>query len=348
MSNVIPWSWLAFSVFVLMMLAIDWLIPRRRDGDPSMAESALSVGFWCFAAGIVGCVVWHRQGAAVGTQFFAGYLLEWSMSVDNVFVFAILFRFFKVPNQYQRTVLFWGIFGAVVMRLAFVLLGAALIERFHYVLPLLGLFLVYTGVRFVWHSPGDIDPRKNLVFRLARIYLPVAKSLAISPSSTGVPPVAELTAGVPPALQSADPAELYGRGFFLRENNRTVVTALFLVVLVIESTDLLFAVDSVPAIFGITRDPFIVFSSNVLAILGLRALYFLLAGALDIFRYLHFGLAAILIFVGAKMIAETFWPHPADTELMPVWMSLVVIGGLLAASIIPSLAISPASGRTHP
>ena len=244
------------------------------------------------------------------------------MSLDNIFVFAVLFRYFQVPRQYQYNVLFWGILGAVVKRLAFILFGAALIEKFHFVLPLLGIFLIYTGVKFVWHSPGDIDPRNNFVFRMARRWLPLTATLANG--ETEDTPGGE--------KKTVDANELYGRGFFVRENNRIVVTGLFLVVLVIESTDLLFAVDSVPAIFGVTRDPFIVFSSNLLAILGLRAIYFLLAGALELFRYLHIGLAAILIFVGVKMLADILWP-----DVVPVWASLLVIGGLLATTIVASL-----------
>jgi tellurite resistance protein TerC len=190
---------------------------------------------------------------------------------------------------------------------------------------MLGAFLVYTGLQFVLHTPKDFDPRKNLIFRMARRWLPLAEPLASDGDRLAATPI--------------DPAALYGRGFFVRENGRTVATGLFLVVLVIECTDLLFAIDSVPAVFGITRDTFIVFSSNLLAILGLRALYFLLAGALDLFRYLHLGLAAILVFVGLKMNAETFWPHPEGSELVPVWASLATIGGLLAASIAASLLV---------
>jgi tellurite resistance protein TerC len=322
LSMPLPWPWLALAFFVFVMLAVDALLLRGRARDPSMVASAAITVFWFLVAAIFAAAIWYHRGAVQGIQFIAGYLLEWSMSLDNIFVFAVLFRYFQVPRQYQYKVLFWGILGAVVMRLAFILVGAALIEQFHFVLPLLGVFLVYTGLKFVWHSPADIDPRKNIVFRMARHWLPLAAVLASEEADINA-------AG---EKGPVDAAAIYGRGFFVRENNRIVVTGLFLVVLVIESTDLLFAVDSVPAIFGVTRDPFIVFSSNLLAILGLRAIYFLLAGALELFRYLHFGLAAILVFVGVKMIAELLWP-----DMVPVWASLLVIGGLLAASIVASL-----------
>ena len=332
------WPWLAFTLFVLLMLAIDAIFLQQRDRNPSLAVSAISVGFWCAAALAVAITLWLQRGATVGTQFLAGYLLEWSMSLDNIFVFAVLFRYFQVPRQYQYQVLFWGIVGAVAMRLAFILVGAALIERFQYMLPTLGLFLVYTSVQFVWNKPDEIDPRKNVIFRLARRWLPLAQPLAND--GNGLDATSNNATG---NMTYIDPILMYGRGFFVRENNKFVATGLFLVLLVIESTDLLFAVDSIPAILGITRDPFIVFSSNLMAILGLRSLYFLLAGALDLFRYLHLGLAAILAFVGLKMIADAFWPHAEGTELLPVWVSLIAIGGLLAVSIAVSLVL----GRKH-
>jgi TerC family integral membrane protein len=197
--------------------------------------------------------------------------------MDNVFVFAVIFSFFKVPLKYQYRVLFWGILGAVVMRLSFILLGAALIERFAWIMPIFGVFLIYTGIKLALSDESEVDPDKNLLMRLARRLFPVAR-------------------------------EDHGDRFFVVENGRRAITPLFLVLLVVESTDVLFAVDSVPAIFVITRDEFTVFTSNIFAILGLRALYFLLAGVMDLFRYLNYGLSAVLIFVGLKVVRPCRWP----------------------------------------
>jgi tellurite resistance protein TerC len=222
--------------------------------------------------------------------------------MDNVFVFAVVFSFFGVPLKYQYRVLFWGILGAIVMRLTFILAGAALLERFGWVMPVFGAFLIYTGFRLAWHSDAEVNPEKNLLMRLARWMFPVAR-------------------------------ENHGEHFFAVEAGRFCITPLFLVLLVVESTDVLFAVDSVPAIFGITQDAFIVFTSNIFAILGLRALYFLLAGVMNMFRYLNYGLAAVLVFVGLKMVGE-YW---RGGHLFEPVVSLVIILGLLAVSIAASI-----------
>ena len=228
--------------------------------------------------------------------------------MDNVFVFAVIFRYFQVPKVYQYRILYWGILGAIVMRLTFILAGAALISRFQFILPLFGLFLIYTGYRLAWHSSDRIDPQRNLVFRFARRWLPLAESRV---------GLARLTEG---GLKPTHTAGVnYGGRFLVRQAGRLRITPPLLVLLVVEGTDVLFAVDSIPAIFGITRDPLIIFTSNIFAILGLRALYFLLAGFMDLFCYLHYGLAAVLTFVGLKMVGEGWLLHEAGAEIMPAW-----------------------------
>ncbi len=297
----------------------------RQTRDPSLAESAVSVAIWCLLALAFNGLVWWWMGGKAGLQFATGYLLEWSLSMDNVFVFAVIFRYFQVPKMYQHRILYWGIVGAILMRLTFILAGTALISRFQFILPLFGLFLIYTACRLAWHSSDRIDPQRNLVFRLAHRWLPLAESrVGFSPP---------LRAGGLPALPVVD----YGGRFLVRQAGRLRIAPPLLVLLVVEGTDLLFAVDSIPAIFGITRDPFVIFTSNVFAILGLRALYFLLAGVMDRFRYLHYGLAAVLAFVGLKMVGESWLPHEAGTEIMPVWASLAVIAALLGVAIVASL-----------
>ena len=304
--------------------------PRHKQtterNAPTLAESAVTVVIWFLLALTFNGLIWWWKGGTAGLQFSAGYLLEWSLSMDNVFAFAVIFRYFQVPIVYQHRILYWGILGAVLMRLAFILAGVALISRFQLILPLFGLFLIYTGYRLAWHSSDRIDPQRNLVFRLARRWLPLAESrVGFSP------PVQE--GGLKPTLQAVD----YGGRFLVRQAGRLRIAPPLLVLLVVESTDLLFAVDSVPAIFGITRDPLIIFTSNVFAILGLRALYFLLAGVMDLFRYLHYGLAAVLAFVGLKMVAEGWLQYEGGTEIMPIWASLAVIAALVGAAIVASV-----------
>ncbi len=310
-----PWHWLAFAVLVVLLLSLDLLVFHRHDHRPSLRESALFTAFW-IAVGLAfnGLIWWwgirEGLGSDPGMKFLAGYLIEKSLSMDNIFVFVVIFRFFNIPMMYQYRVLFWGILGAVVMRLAFILGGIELFHRFDFVAPIFGGFLVYTAYKLARHDPGsDVHPEKNIVLRTARRLFRVTEG----------------------------DHRQHGRSFFLREKGHLCITPLFLVLLVIESTDVVFAIDSVPAIIGITSDRFIAFTSNVFAILGLRALYFLLAGVIDMFRYLNYGLAAILGFVGLKMIAEWAIEHEEGTHLVPIWVSLLVIAGLLAISIVASL-----------
>ncbi|NDC53470.1 MAG: TerC family protein [Planctomycetia bacterium] len=303
------------------MLTLDLTVFHRHAAEPSLQESAFWTCFWSALALSFNALVWRWLGGRAAIEFLTGYLVEWSLSMDNVFVFAVVFAYFGVPLKYQYRVLFWGILGAVLMRLTFVLVGAELVERFKWILWVFGGFLVYTGVQLA-RGDDSHDPGDNLVVRLFRRFIPVA-----------------------------DHSE--GDRFFLRENGRLVATPLFLVLLVVESTDVLFAVDSVPAIFGVVDQEadyfeFIVFTSNVFAILGLRALYFLLAGVMDLFRFLSYGLAAVLVFVGGKMIAEAArhnewlasrggWDAHAGGHLVPPWLSLLVIVALIGTSVAASL-----------
>lgn len=318
--DVVLWHWLAFGLFVSLLLALDLGVFHRGARETSLRGAAKATIAWVLVALAFNLFLWYWKGAQVATLFFTGYLVEWSLSVDNVFVFAVIFNYFSVPLKYQYRVLFWGIIGAVVMRLTFVLVGGALIERFHWIIYALGAFLVYTAYKLAF-SDEEADPEKGWTLRLARRFLPIAK-------------------------------ENHGQWFFVRENGRWAITPLFLVLIVIDATDFAFAFDSVPAIFAFTTDPFIVFSSNVFAILGLRALYFLLAGVMDMFHYLKYGLAAILLFVGAKMLLHWVADPPAwfvDRFGMPPpwaqkWIgnppaaaSLLVVFSLLAISIGASL-----------
>ena len=293
---------------------------------------------WCLLALAFNGVIWWWMGGKAGLQFATGYLLEWSLSMDNVFVFAVIFRYFQVPKVHQYRILYWGILGAILMRLAFILAGAALISRFQFILPLFGLFLIYTGYRLARHSSDRIDPQRNLVFRFARRWLPLAEESGTAMARQRPEPASRSRGegGLKPYPTSAAAAD-YGGRFLVRQAGRLRITPPLLVLLVVEGTDVLFAVDSMPAIFGITRDPFIIFTSNIFAILGLRALYFLLAGVMDRFRYLHYGLAAVLAFVGLKMVAESWLPHEAGTEIMPAWASLAVIAVLLGVAIAASI-----------
>jgi tellurite resistance protein TerC len=318
------WHWLAFVGFVLAMLALDLLVLSRAQGasrrEPTFRESLCWTAFWTGLAIGFDALIWWSAGTEAAVRFLTGYLVEWSLSLDNVFVFLVIFAYFRVPREHQHKVLFWGILGAVVMRLIFVLAGMELIAAAEWVLPLLGVLIVYLGVKLAIQKELEVHPDKNLVLRVARRTLRVAE-------------------------------EAHGSRFFMRNSEgRWAVTPLLLVLLVIESADLVFALDSVPAIFGITRDPFIVFSSNILAILGLRALYFLLAGMIDRFRYINYGISAVLVFVGIKMIADyggkrLGWIEP-NGELIPYWASLLVIAVLLTTAIAASLVIRPAIGKT--
>jgi tellurite resistance protein TerC len=309
------WHWIAFGVLVVVLLTLDLLVFHRHDHTPTLRESAWWSVFWIGVGLAFNALIWwwgvaEGKGSEAGIKFLSGYLVEKMLSMDNIFVFVVIFRYFGVPTMYQYRVLFWGILGAVFMRLAFILAGIELIHRFHWVTPLFGAFLLYTAYKLTRHSSVDVHPDKNIFLRIARRLFRVAKG---------------------------DHRE-HGHSFFVRENGHRCVTPMFLVLLVIESTDVVFAVDSVPAIIAITDDRFLAFTSNIFAILGLRALYFLLAGAVDLFRYLHYGLAAVLGFVGLKMMG-VWWTKYRGIEGFdfPPWISLIVITALLTVSIVASI-----------
>ncbi|MBN2021204.1 MAG: TerC/Alx family metal homeostasis membrane protein [Pirellulales bacterium] len=333
------WHWFGFAGLVVLLLTLDLCVFHRHDHKPSLKESAWWTVFWiaialAFNAGLwwwVGSQSGWRTGHNVGSLFLTCYLIEKALSMDNIFVFVVIFRFFQIPMMYQYRVLFWGILGAVVMRLVFILAGVELIQRFEWVIPLLGAFLVFTAFKLATHHGGEVHPEKNLVLRVARRLFRVTKG---------------------------DHHE-HGHTFFVREAGRLAITPMFLVLLVIESTDVVFAVDSVPAVLAVVAPAlrnvtpeshgpawvaFLAFTSNVFAILGLRALYFLLAGMVDVFRYLHYGLAAILAFVGLKMMGEFLFEHEKGEHLVPIWLSLSVIAGLLFISIVASLIASAHEG----
>ena len=294
-----PVFWIGFTVFVLTMLAIDLGVFHRKTHAVSFREAISWTTVWVVLAMIFAGLVYYWFGPTKALEFLTGYVIEEALSVDNLFVFLILFGAFRVPKELQHTVLFWGVLGALVMRAIFIVAGAALIANFHWVIYVFGAILLYTGFKLLKQSEPDVDPRKNPLYRM------VAK---IFPSTH----------------------EYEGNKFFTMRDGKRFVTPLFLVLVAVEGTDLVFAVDSVPAIFAVTTDPFIVYTSNVFAILGLRSLYFALAGAMDKFRHLHYGLAFVLIFVGVKMLISGFYK-------IPIVASLIVIAGTLAAAMIASL-----------
>jgi tellurite resistance protein TerC len=311
--QILLWHWLAFCGLVAVLLALDLFVFHRHAHAPSLRESTGWTLFWIALALTFNGLIWWWLGSDAGARFLAGYVVEKMLSVDNIFVFLVIFRFFQVPLLYQYRVLFWGILGAVFMRLAFILAGTELIEHFDWMKAVFGAFLVYTAVKLATHASTEVHPERNIVLRAARRFFRVSKG---------------------------DHRE-HGEHFFVRENGRLVITPLLLVLLVIESTDLLFAVDSVPAIIGITVDRFLVFTSNIFAILGLRALYFVLAGVIDLFRYLHYGLSAVLGFIGLKMIGqfalEAMEVVGKKEEFIPAWVSLVIVAAILAISIFASM-----------
>jgi len=295
-----PWLWTGFLVGVGLVLAFDLGVINRRARAIGARQAALwTLFFVSLAALFAGWLFW-RFGNRVGLEFVTGYLIEYALSIDNLFVFLVIFSFFGVPARLQHRALFWGILGAVVLRGAFILAGTALVTRFEWLLYLFGAFLVWTGVKLLGAGDEAIEIESNPAVMLARRFLRVT-------------------------------SEFHGERFFVRLDGRRFATPLFLVLVVLDLVDVVFAVDSIPAIFGVTRDPFVVFSSNLMAILGLRALYFLLADFMDRFHYLKYGLGLVLAFIGAKMLAER-WLH------VPIGVSLGVIATLLAASVALSLA----------
>lgn len=294
------WLWVGFNLFVLLMLALDLGVFHRKAHVVSFRESITWTCVWITLALLFNAGVWHYMGSQKGLEFLTGYLIEKSLSVDNVFVFALLFTYFAVPQVYQHKVLFWGILGALVMRAIMIAAGAALITNFSWIIYIFGAFLIATGIKMVVKRSEEIHPEQNPLVRLFKRVMPVT--------------------------------DCYRDGaFFVKENGVRLATPLFVVLLMVEFTDLIFAVDSIPAIFAVSTDPFIVYTSNVFAILGLRSLYFALAGVMHKFHYLKVGLGVVLTFVGIKMLlAHT--PYKIDTLV-----SLGVVVGILAVAVIASL-----------
>jgi TerC family integral membrane protein len=294
-----PLLWLGFNLFVLVAIALDLYVFHRRPHKIELREALLWSITWIGLSVLFGVGILRYSGHQPALEFFTGYLIEKALSVDNLFIFLIIFRTFAVDLKLQHRVLAWGILGALVMRGALIAVGAELIEHYSWVLYVFGAFLLYAGARMFFTKKENIRPEQNYVFRFAQKHLRVSR-------------------------------EYHGERFFVRQTGRWLATPLFLVLLIVEITDVTFAVDSIPAVFGITHDPFIVYTSNVFAILGLRALYFLLAAVLDRLRYLDAGLGGVLTFVGAKMLAER-WAH------IPVQISLGVVLGILLIALAASL-----------
>ena len=291
--------WIGFNVFVLLMLALDLGVFNRKAHAVSIKEAMIWTGVWVTLAMCFNGLIYYWQGEVKALEFFTGYIIEKALSVDNIFVFVLIFSYFKTPAIHQHKILFWGIIGALIMRAAFIFAGVALLEKFHWTIYVFGAILMYTGYKMFTQKEIIIEPEKNPLIKLFRRVMPVTN-------------------------------ELYGGKFFVKQDGKRFATPLFLVLVLIETTDLIFAADSIPAILAITQDHFIVYTSNVFAILGLRSLYFALAGMMDKFRYLSKGLALILIFVGLKMLLVDFYK-------LPIQIALLVIVVILFVSITASL-----------
>lgn len=302
------WWWFAFNALVLVLLALDLGVFNRRAHAVGMREALGWSALWMALAAGFGAWVGARMGRQAMLEFYSGYLIEQALSVDNLFVFILIFGYFRIPAALQHRVLFWGILGALLMRGAMIAAGALLIARFHWIIYLFGAFLLFTGVKMAFGGEATVEPEANPVIRLLRRVLPIT-------------------------------AHFHGERFFIREATdgvpgRLVATPLFVVLILVETTDIVFAVDSIPAVFGVTRDPFLVYTSNVFAILGLRSLYFVLAGVIGTFHLLKYGLAIVLAFVGGKMLLSGY-AH------VPTGVSLAIVAGVLAGSVLLSLVVRP-------
>ncbi|MFH1260208.1 MAG: TerC family protein [Elusimicrobiota bacterium] len=291
--------WIGFAVFVVLLLVLDLGVFNRRPHEIKVKEALIWSAIWIATALVFNLGVYYLCGSDAALKFFTGYLIEKSLSVDNLFVFLLIFSYFRVPAVYQHKILFYGIIGAVFMRTIFILAGIALINMFHWVIYLFGMFLVYTGIHMAINKDVEIHPEKNLILKIFRKFISIREG--------------------------------YDDGrFFWEKDGRRFATTLFVVLLVVETSDLMFAVDSIPAILAITTDPFIVITSNIFAILGLRALYFALAAVMKLFHYLHYGLSLILFFIGAKMLLNGFYK-------IPVTAALGVVALILSVAVIASI-----------
>jgi tellurite resistance protein TerC len=302
------WLWIGFNAFILALLALDLFVVHRHAHEVSLKEAAVWSVIWVLIAIGFGVGVHMRMGPQPGLEYVTGYLIERALSIDNIFVFVLIFSYFQVPPKYQHRVLFWGILGALLMRGAMIAAGAYLVQQFHWVLYVFGAFLVFTGIRMATQTEEAIEPESSPVIRLVRRLFPVT-------------------------------AKYHGEHFFVRQGARWAATPLFVVLVLVETTDLVFALDSIPAIFAITQEPFIIYTSNVFAILGLRAMYFLLAAVIHRFHYLKVGLAGVLVFVGVKMLVEDLYP-------IPIGISLTFIAVVLATAVGASL-LWPKAAEEH-
>ncbi|HPK23339.1 MAG TPA: TerC family protein [Smithella sp.] len=291
--------WTIFGVFILAMLALDLGVFNRKAHVIKMKEALLWVSFWVSLAVAFGVGVYYFYGHSKALEFFTAYIIEYSLSIDNLFVFLLIFRFFNVPQAYEHKALFWGILLALITRAAFIFAGVVLINKFHWIMYLFGAFLIYTGIKLAMNKQTEVHPDKNIAIKMLRYVVPVTK-------------------------------EFHEARFFIIKNGKRFATPMLAVLLALETTDILFAVDSIPAVLAISRDPFIVYTSNVFAILGLRSLFFAISGLMKLFHLLHYGLSAILSFVGVKMLIADFY-H------IPVGISLTVISSLLVISIVASI-----------
>jgi tellurite resistance protein TerC len=293
------WFWVIFNAFVLLMLTLDLGVFHKKLHVVSVKEAIAWTGIWIFLAMCFNVLVYYMFGQTKALEFFTGYIIEKALSVDNIFVFVLIFSFFQIPAIYQHKILFWGIIGALIMRVIFIFAGVALLEKFHWTIYIFGAILIFTGIKMLTDKDKKVDPDKNPVIKWFKKIVPTTN-------------------------------ELHGDKFFVTLNYKRYATPLFVVLIMVEITDLIFAVDSIPAILGVTQDQFIVYTSNVFAILGLRSLYFALANIIDRFKYLAVGLALILVFVGMKMVIIDFYK-------IPIHFSLLVIFTILTASILFSL-----------
>jgi tellurite resistance protein TerC len=291
--------WIVFNAVILLLLFFDLTVISRKHRVVPFRQALLMSAFWIGLAMAFAFFVHQWMGPTKSLEFLTGYLLEEALSVDNLFVFILLFAYFKVPPEEEKTVLFWGIIGALIMRGIFIAAGVALVQRFHWILYVFGIFLIWTGFQLMRGGDEQQDPSRNIVLKFCRRFLPLTDTYE-------------------------------GKSFFVRRDGRLLATPLFVVLLVVETTDILFATDSIPAILAITRDPFIVYTSNVFAILGLRSLYFALAGMMKLFHYLNYGLSVVLMFIGAKMLVP-------ERYHVPTWVALAVVAGVLALSVLASL-----------
>ena len=310
------WAWVGFAVFIVVMLALDLGIFNRNSHTITYREAATWSVVWVSLAMLFAVGVFWRLGSVTGVEFLTGYIIELSLSVDNLFVFLLIFGYFKVPAKYQHRVLFWGVLGALVMRIVMIALGAALIHRFHWIIYVFGAFLIYTGLRMLRQGETEVHPEDNPVVKFVTRFVPITRHYE-------------------------------GEKFFTEVNGKRMGTLMLLVLITVEVTDLVFAVDSIPAIFGITTNTFIVYTSNVFAILGLRSMYFLLAGVIEKFHYLKIGLSVVLTFVGVKMLSEGFVSARLGlTKEQIIVGSLSFVAVTLASSVVASV-IWPSKAKTN-